>query len=56
MPFGKHKGTKLANIPASYLIWAYDNLTLRDDLKAYISENMDALKQEAARAGKESRK
>jgi uncharacterized protein (DUF3820 family) len=24
MPFGKHKGTALANVPASYLLWIYD--------------------------------
>lgn len=24
MPFGKYKGTKLENVPASYLIWLYD--------------------------------
>jgi len=25
MPFGKHKGEKMANVPASYLIWLYEN-------------------------------
>lgn len=25
MPFGKHKGEKLANVPADYLLWLYDN-------------------------------
>lgn len=24
MPFGKHKGTKLKDVPAHYLLWAYD--------------------------------
>ncbi len=25
MPFGKHKGTAMANIPAYYLMWLHDN-------------------------------
>lgn len=24
MPFGKHKGEAMANVPASYLVWFYD--------------------------------
>jgi len=24
MPFGKYKGEKMANVPASYLKWIYD--------------------------------
>lgn len=26
MPFGKYKGTKLANVPASYLLWLYEQI------------------------------
>lgn len=47
MPFGKYKGEKLANVPASYLLWIYDNLDLRDDLKNYISENYQYLQDES---------
>lgn len=25
MPFGKHKGEKMKGVPASYLLWLYDN-------------------------------
>jgi len=25
MPFGKHKGTAMANVPAPYLIWLGEN-------------------------------
>jgi uncharacterized protein (DUF3820 family) len=25
MPFGKHEGKKLANVPGPYLMWLYDN-------------------------------
>lgn len=54
MPFGKHKGEKMANVPASYLLWIYDEWTLPNprfgfvhkEVKAYIEENLDALKKE----------
>ena len=49
MPFGKHKGEKMANVPASYLLWIYDNMNLFDDLREYIDENRDALEVEANR-------
>lgn len=52
MPFGKHKGTALANIPARDLIYYYDNFDLSAPLKEYIKENMDALKAEIKRASR----
>lgn len=52
MPFGAHKGIALANVPAGYLLWAYDNLTLSEPLKEYIKENLQALKQEAKQSSK----
>lgn len=27
MPFGKHKGKKLMDVPDDYLIWLYQNIT-----------------------------
>lgn len=45
MPYGKHKGIAMANVPASYLLWLYDNC-YNPDIRAYIRDNMDALKQE----------
>lgn len=56
MPFGKHKGEKLANVPASYLLWAFDNLQLNDNLKKYIRENKEALEQEKKRANRQMRR
>jgi uncharacterized protein (DUF3820 family) len=48
MPFGKFQNQKMANVPASYLIWAYKNITnLRADLKMYIEENMHVLEMQA---------
>lgn len=46
MPFGKHKGTKLANVPADYLLFCYQNYKLIAPLKKYIEDNMDSIKQE----------
>jgi len=46
MPFGTHKDKKLANVPAEYLIYIYENFNLNSKLKAYIKDNLDTLKQE----------
>lgn len=34
MPFGKHKGKKLKDLPGSYVRWMKENTTLTGDLKA----------------------
>lgn len=44
MPFGKYKGDKLIDIPASYLLWLYEN-DKAGAIKSYIEENLDAIKQ-----------
>ncbi len=44
--FGKHKGQKLANVPANYLLWLYDNNKCDGSLRAYIRENLDILRKE----------
>jgi hypothetical protein len=52
--FGKqHRGSKLANVPASYLLWIYDNCQLPADLKKYIEENKDVLQAETKKIKKE---
>ncbi len=43
MPFGKHKGEALEDVPASYLIWLYDNEKCHGKLKEYIKDNLDVL-------------
>jgi len=45
--FGKYKGTKLANVPASYLLWLYDNNKCGYELKTYIRNNHEQLEKEA---------
>jgi uncharacterized protein (DUF3820 family) len=46
MPFGKHKGVKMANVPASYLLWLLENDKCSESVKEYIIENKLALELE----------
>lgn len=55
MPFGKHKGVKMANVPADYLLWVYEQIkryapnkmTLaQKDIKTYVEDNLEVLKSE----------
>jgi hypothetical protein len=46
MPFGKYRGAKMADVPASYLLWLWDNGVWREkdrDLHKYIVESWTAL-------------
>lgn len=52
MPFGMHKGKAMVNVPAEYLIYAYENMNLHDNLKTYIRKNMDVLKEQVKRTKK----
>lgn len=47
MPFGKHKGKALVNIPAHYFIWLYNDGCTHPGVKKYIIDNLDALQKEA---------
>jgi uncharacterized protein (DUF3820 family) len=51
--FGKHKGTKLCNVPASYLLWLYDTSEqgkrmFDQKLAVYIKDNLQGIKIENA--------
>ena len=46
MPFGKYKGDKMINVPASYLLWLYDNNKCYGTIKEYIVDNLDVLRKE----------
>lgn len=46
MPWGIYKGNKMANIPADYLIWLYDNNKCDKYVRSYIEENLDVLRVE----------
>jgi hypothetical protein len=45
MPFGKYKGKKMSEVPDYYLLWVWDNIQdLRDPLKSYIANNLEAIR------------
>lgn len=49
MPFGKHEGQYLGDIPASYLMWLYEQDWLKEkfpDVNRYIQVNLGALQKE----------
>jgi uncharacterized protein (DUF3820 family) len=48
MPWGKHKGTPLQDVPASYFHWLWVNgkNAEKSPMAQYIRENLNALKQE----------
>jgi uncharacterized protein (DUF3820 family) len=47
--FGIHKGKQLISVPASYLIWCFDNNKCPKDLRDYIEDNMNVLRDEIRR-------
>lgn len=47
--FGIHKGSKLANVPASYLIFLYNAGKCSDELREYIEDNMAVLREETSK-------
>jgi hypothetical protein len=47
--FGKYKGEKFGNVPASYLLWLYENDRCTPMARDYVKNNLDVLKKEANR-------
>lgn len=47
MPFGRHKGKKMIDVPASYLLYLLYEGLQEGDVRRYIVENEDALEDEA---------
>ena len=39
MPYGKHKGEKLIDIPDEYFLWMYDNDKLSPPLRKYVEDS-----------------
>ena len=54
MPFGKYKGNKMANVPASYLLWLFDMDKCYGAVKGYVKENLDVLRLEVKNQQKEN--
>lgn len=59
MPFGKHRGLRMQDVPAEYLLWLLDENSPRGnegrDRKAlldYIEENRDVLELEQRERGR----
>jgi uncharacterized protein (DUF3820 family) len=48
MPFGKHKGTPMRDVPVSYFhfLWHNGMKNENGNVSQYIRENLDVLKQE----------
>lgn len=46
MPFGKHKGERMQDVPAEYLLWLHDEGCNDPDVEDYIKENLDILNHE----------
>lgn len=47
LDFGQYAGTKLANVPAEWLLWYYnDSDRFNTELVEYIEDNLDVLKKE----------
>lgn len=44
MPFGKYRGKQMADVPADYLLWLYDNCKCSDNVHDYIIDNLEVLK------------
>lgn len=45
MPFGKHQGKRMEEVPADYLLELYekDKDFIREGLRLYIEDNLDVL-------------
>lgn len=52
MPFGQYEGMQMADVPASYLIWLYDNNKCNQEVKLYIENCKDALYKEIKKNNK----
>ena len=48
MPFGKHKGTAMANVPSGYLLWLVENAKCSDEVRQYVEVNREILEREDA--------
>lgn len=46
MPWGKYEGEKMANVPAEYLLWCFNNNKCSKEVAVYIQDNLDVLKAE----------
>lgn len=50
-PSGKWKGTKMIDVPATYLMWLWDNATGSNQIRDYISRNLQVILHQAKQDG-----
>lgn len=46
MPFGKHKGKRLEDVPADYFLWLWNDGVTHEGVRGYIVKSFSALVQE----------
>lgn len=47
MPMGKHKGEKMIDVPAKYLLYMYESEMLSNErVKLYVEDNLEVIKQQ----------
>ena len=46
MPFGKYKGYAMESVPASYLLWLWNQGVENDEVRDYIAASFSALEKE----------
>jgi len=46
MPFGKHKGQNMEDVPASYLLWLYEDGCNNFEVRNYIEQNIAGIKKQ----------
>jgi len=49
MPFGKHKGKAMCNVPAAYLLWLLNDGCTHQGVKKYILANEQAINNEVSK-------
>jgi uncharacterized protein (DUF3820 family) len=49
IPWGEYKGTAMIDVPADYLLWLYENNKCSGEVKAYILDNLDVIKEQIRR-------
>ena len=43
MPWGKHKGVEMGQVPDQYLLWLYTSRKAKGDVLEYIIDNLEAI-------------
>lgn len=46
MPYGQHKGFKMEDVPAKYLMWLLEKKRANDRVKAYIISRKESIDME----------